>query len=393
MSTFKEDIDEAKERLTAWWDHEIIDRPCIYYYYPLPGIKIERVSDIVDYFMSFYLAEYWDDIGKCLDNFENFAKKVYFGGDSIPRFFPNYGAGCMAAILGIEPQLMVGDDKYGVLSKTVWFHRRTPINEIIPLLESVKINTNNPWYNRLLKVVEYAAQRAGNNYAIAMTDLGGILDILASFLGPKDIILTMKRQPEVIDTCRAIIIDKWYKVYRDLQNIIEHYGNGCDSWMNIWCPKRYYPIQSDFIAMLNPRWFKRFVLPDIITQSEQLDYAIFHLDGPNALLHLDEILKISTINGIQWVPGAGKEVKCSEKWIPIYKKIQKADKNVIIDHFEDLRYLTHFYKDLDLKGLYISLFMVDRIKGLYYLPEFVGGKGGIGNFKEFRKAEKVKVSK
>jgi len=385
MSIFKDDINAAKERLKAWWDHELLDRPCIYYYYPLPGVRFKHVSEVVDYFMSFYLAEFWDDIGPCLDHFEESAKKIYFGGDSIPRFFPNYGAGAMAAILGIEPKFMVGTGTYGALSKTVWFHRDTSVNEIIPLLESAQIDKNNPWYARFVKIIEYAAKRAGKNYTVGMTDLGGILDILSSFLGSEKIILTMKRQPEIIDTCRAIILDKWMKVYKDLQNILDHYGDGCDSWLNVWCPRHYYPIQSDFIAMLNPKWFKRFVLPDLILQSEQLDYAIFHLDGPNALVHLDDLLKIPSIHGIQWVPGAGRDAKYSETWMPIYKKIQAAGKNLVINNFEDYKYLNHFYKELEPKGLYISTFTMDRIKAQFYLPEFIGGKGGRGDFKKFKK--------
>ncbi len=31
---YKEDSDKAKERMNAWWDHEIIDRPVLSYYYP-----------------------------------------------------------------------------------------------------------------------------------------------------------------------------------------------------------------------------------------------------------------------------------------------------------------------------------------------------------------------
>ncbi len=29
----KEDIEESKERMDAWWDHEVIDRPVISYYF------------------------------------------------------------------------------------------------------------------------------------------------------------------------------------------------------------------------------------------------------------------------------------------------------------------------------------------------------------------------
>ncbi|GAG37920.1 unnamed protein product, partial [marine sediment metagenome] len=47
MDTLKEDIDEAKNRLEAWWDHEIIDRPVISYYFPRNGSSIAGFFDII----------------------------------------------------------------------------------------------------------------------------------------------------------------------------------------------------------------------------------------------------------------------------------------------------------------------------------------------------------
>jgi 5-methyltetrahydrofolate--homocysteine methyltransferase len=386
-------MEEVKERLKAWWDHEILDRPCMAYYTPYLGQKIFKVSDIVEFFLPFCLAEKWDGIEQCLKNFEQMANILYFGGESIPNYVPNYGAGCMAAVFGIEPELVVGDDKYGIMSKTVWYDHRNKItlDEIVPHLESIELNKNNPWYARLLRITEIAAKHADKNYSIAMTDLGGILDILSSFLGPQKIILTMKRNPGLIDTCRAIILEKLLKVYDDLQNIIERYGDGCNSWIQVWCPKRYYPMQSDFCAMLNPKWFKRFVLPDLIAQSEHMDYAAYHLDGPNQIVHLDEILKVPSISAIEWIPGAGKTPKCSDEWIPIYKKIQNAGKNLILDNFEDMTRVSHFYNVLDKKCLYIWMFCIDKFKAEFYLPEFVGGQDGKGNFIKFKKSIKKKL--
>ena len=54
MSRFKKDIEEAKERMKAWWDHEIIDRSCISYYYPRLG---EEFPDVMEFFDPIYLAQ------------------------------------------------------------------------------------------------------------------------------------------------------------------------------------------------------------------------------------------------------------------------------------------------------------------------------------------------
>jgi 5-methyltetrahydrofolate--homocysteine methyltransferase len=363
MDTLKEDIDDAKNRLEAWWDHEIIDRPVISYYYPRNRGSIAGLLDVFGF--SWKLAKNPDGIEHVITEFEQRIPNLTYGGESIPSFFPNYGAGIMAAIFGVIPKFQ---------TQTVWFSRPTSPNDIVALLEDVKLNANNPWYSRLLHITEYAAKRSKNNYQVSMTDLGGILDILSSFLGPKEVILTMKRRPDIIDTCRAIILEKTLKVYDDLQNIISKYNDGCNAWLNVWSKKRWYPIQCDFCAMLNPTWFKRFALPDIIAQATHMDYAIYHLDGPNALVHLDDLLTIPEMTGIQWVPGDGREPMGHEKWFPVYKKIQAAGKN-IVQTLTPSR-VARMYHNFDPKGLFCRVMFREAHLKNYYLPDFMGGDSG-----------------
>jgi 5-methyltetrahydrofolate--homocysteine methyltransferase len=364
---YKEDIDKAKERMCAWWDHEIIDRPVISYYYPKKRGKIGAFIDTVG--EAWTLAEDYDAIDKALDGFEKRAKETYFGGESIPFYFPNYGPGIMAAVFGVTPEFK---------SNTVWFSLPTKPEDIVNHLESVKLNQNNEWYSRLLSITETSAKRAGKSYVVSVTDIGGVLDILSSFLGPTNIILTMKRNLGIINSCRTIILEKLLKLYDDLQNIISQSCDGCNNWLGVWNKKRWYALQCDFSAMMSPTWFEKIALPDIVEQAEHMDYSIYHLDGPNALPHLDFLLKEPSITGIQWVPGAGNSPMGSKDWIPLYKKIQKAGKNLVIDSAPEN--VSHLYKNLDPKGLFVRTFYRSEYIANQYLPKFVGGlEGGIVN--------------
>ncbi|MBY9019941.1 MAG: hypothetical protein KGD67_02705, partial [Candidatus Lokiarchaeota archaeon] len=333
------------------------------YYYPKKRGKLGVYLDIIG--SDWTLAENYDAIDNALDGFEKRARDTHFGGESLPFYFPNYGPGIMAAVFGVSPEFK---------TNTVWFSLPIKPKDIIEHLESIKLDQNNIWYSRLLRITEIAAKRAGKNYLITMTDIGGVLDILSSFLGPTNIILTMKRNPEIIDTCRTIILEKLLQVYDDLQNIISQYCDGCSCWQGVWSKKRWYALQSDFCAMMNPEWFKKFVLPDVVEQAEHLDYAIFHLDGPNQLPHLDFLLNEPSITGIQWVPGAGNAPMGSKDWIPLYAKIQKAGKNLVIDSAPEN--VSHLYKNLDSKGLFVRTFYRSEYIANQYLPKFVGGREG-----------------
>jgi 5-methyltetrahydrofolate--homocysteine methyltransferase len=277
-------------------------------------------------------------------------------------------------------------------SDTVWFNRPTPPKEIVDHLESIELNKTNSWYHRLIHCTEYVSKKLGSDYSIALTDLGGILDILSSFLGPKELILTMKRKPSIIDECRAIILEKTMFVYEKLQSIIEKYSNGSNSWIPIWCPKRYYPVQCDFSAMLSPKYFNRFALPDIKAQAESLDYCIYLMDGPGQIPHLDSLLAEPSITCIQWVPGAGEKPADDGKWMPIYKKIQGADKNLIIDNpLEVSQSATQLYKKLDPNGLFMFVVYLSEIQAKFFLPDFLEGNYGEGVFKKFKRQYKKEL--
>jgi hypothetical protein len=59
-----------------------------------------------------------------------------------------------------------------------------------------------------------------------------------------------------------------------------------------------------------------------------LDRSCFHLDGPDALNHLDDLLALKELDAIQWVSGAGN--KSQIEWSEMLHKIQQAGKIIIL---------------------------------------------------------------
>lgn len=362
---YKEDIENAKEVMKAYWDHEIIDHPAFSFTYRTnPGNFPFNMGD-------WTLGTEFDAFEKSVDNFEKGAENTFWGGEAIPTYFPNFGAGIVAAVLGINPVFEGGNPVFK--SGTVWMVERMEIKEALEKLENVILNDNNEWFVRLKRCTEYAAKRGKDRYHVAVTDLGGILDILCSFTGPQKMIVALKRNPSVIDTCREIILEKTLQIYDELQRIIESYNHdGCDAWLGIWCPKTWYPIQCDISAMMSPKYFKRFVLPDLATQAEHMDYCFYHLDGPEQLIHLDDIISLPSITGIQWVPGIkpGMPQEWSDHWYPLYKKIQGKGKNLII--VTPPRYVSPLLSNLNHKGLLLSCFFYSEKSARCYAPSFMG---------------------
>jgi hypothetical protein len=67
---------------------------------------------------------------------------------------------------------------------------------------------------------------------------------------------------------------------------------------------------------------------DLVAHCDWLDYAVYHLDGPGAVPHLDLLLEIPSLRAIQWTPGAGQPPM--PHWLPMLRRIQSAGKGLFL---------------------------------------------------------------
>ena len=127
-------------------------------------------------------------------------------------------------------------------------------------------------------------------------------------------------------------------------------------------------MQCDFAHMISPEMFEEFVLPSIKEQCQYLDYSIYHLDGKGQIAHLDLLLSIKELNGIQWsVPVIPLDPPHdSPKWYPYFERIQKAGKLLYI--WAKPENVERLISDLSPRGLLIgtSCESEDEVKELLH---------------------------
>ena len=80
--------------------------------------------------------------------------------------------------------------------------------------------------------------------------------------------------------------------------------------------------------MIGTPMFNEFTKPTIVHLCKTLERSIYHLDGIGQLPHLDSLLAIPELNGIQWIPGDGNPDM--RHWPEVYKKIHAAGKKIQI---------------------------------------------------------------
>jgi 5-methyltetrahydrofolate--homocysteine methyltransferase len=259
-------------------------------------------------------------VEQVLDRSQEVLEAGYFLGDSFPKFYVNIGPGVLAAFLG---------GQYQLLPDTTWFSPPvTPQGvswENIPLDQlSVTFDEQNHLWQRVRDLTRAAVDRWEGQLVIGMTDLGGNLDVLASLIGAQRLAMELLDHPDEIERLCSEIRQAWLSCYEILHAVVEPGGMGSACWASIWAPERYYMFQSDFAYMISPSMFRRFVIPDLQACCQSIPYSFYHLDGKGQIRHLDLLLSLEQLRGIQWIPGDGTPPP--EGWLPLLKRIRDGGK-------------------------------------------------------------------
>ncbi|PKN84816.1 MAG: hypothetical protein CVU46_12995 [Chloroflexi bacterium HGW-Chloroflexi-8] len=298
--------DRIERDWTSWWNGTL-QRPIIVIESISPQSNL-TLSDIKPHLTQFGFEE---PVGPILSKIEQNLNKLDYSGDAFPRWHPNFGTGFVALLLGSKPEFIDG---------TTWYHPAEP-ESFLTLDE--KIDPNNPWLIQMEKFIAFANSN-WRKFVLGHTDIGGNLDLLASLRGSQKTLFDLVENPMQVNSWLTQITKVWLNFFNFFESYIPTLQNGQSGWAPIWAPGRTYMLQCDFSAMISPKMFEKFVVPDLQSCCDHIDYPFYHLDGPGAIRHIDSLIKIEKLKGIQWIPGAGAPP--AEEWLPLLEKIRNAGK-------------------------------------------------------------------
>jgi len=291
---------------SQWWTGEL-ERPIVL----MRGRSRRLPWDPTQLTKEFFLET---SVDKILDHYQPRLENVRYYGDSLPTFGPYFGSGIATAFLGgnVEPRPE---------ERTVWFQANepTPFEDL-----HFTYDPDNVWWRRVVEITERAVERWGDRITICYAVLGGIIDLLGTFRRTQQLLYDLYEAPEEVIRLTKDITDVWVRYYEELTDIISEAGLGTTNYANLWSPGRTYMHESDFIYMISAEMFERFVLPNLDRCFRQMDHAFYHLDGKGAIRHLDMLLSLESLRGIQWVPGEGQPQ--ASEWMSLLGRIRAAGK-------------------------------------------------------------------
>lgn len=332
--SYKPDAMQALKRMEAFWDRGIIDRPTLQVVAPRPTGMIAPTRN------HRCLRDRWMDVEYAIDIADYSISSTYYAGEIFPSFVPNLGPELLTAAYGAE--LEFGNEtSWSIPLLTSW--------DAVPTLA---LDTGNVYVKTILEMTRMALDKGRGKYLTGFTDLHPGGDLAASLRDPQQFCIDLAMEPDRAHALLGQVRTGFFQFY-DLQySLMREAGQDITtSWLPLCTRGRYYIPSNDFSIMVSNSMFREFFLDELVEETEWLDRSIYHLDGPGALRHLDTLLEMDHLDGIQFVYGAGNEP--ASRWMEVYQRIQKAGKvlHISIDASE----IDAFMENLAPEGVMLSM--------------------------------------
>lgn len=311
---WKPDWDQARDHLFRWWQGEglalHIDGP--------PQTSRQAFSCPEP---PHALRDRWLDPAYRARRDEYNLARSFTVGDNVPQGNANVGPGDLAVMLNVGCQ-------WGFTATTVWYEPTVAAAEDYPPL---KFDPDSAGFQALAAMLREQQRVAAGRWLVGMPDLIENMDILAALRGPQTLMMDLIERPDWVREKIQEINQAFFEAFDAFYEMLaDDDGGNVFSAFSLWGPGRTAKVQCDASAMISPEMFREFVAPSLTEQCQWLDYSMYHLDGEQALVHLDALLEIQPLKAIEWTPvGISRgEGGGHPKWYDLYRRILNAGKSV-----------------------------------------------------------------
>lgn len=309
---YKNDWESTKTKWRNYWKRSNTGRPLMHLVAArddMAGKENKKIPNSNDMYDKYLNAE------KIVNRYRNFCETHEFLAESFPNLSVDFGPGSLAAYLGCDIIFS---------PNTVWYE---PFVSAWSKLGKLEFDPQNQWFKKHIELFRKVKTLVGNDFYICIPDIMENIDVLASMRGAQDTLFDIIDEPDEILKRIYQINDIYFQYYDRFYEIAkDDEGGSCYTVFQIWGPGKTAKLQCDFSAMMSPDQFRKFIQGSLRKQAGKLDNVLYHLDGPDAIKHVDAIMEIEEIDALQWTSGDYGPDGTFEQWYEIYDKAVKAGK-------------------------------------------------------------------
>jgi hypothetical protein len=308
MRSYLEEVDfeTIKQRFDAFWDGEVLDRPLICITTP------KKRQKSIDFLVPESIIDRWRSLDYVLKKMELYFENTLFLGEAIPWYLPNIGPDSFTSFLGANLSFRS--------EETSWAE---PFLEDLSGYEPVFAN-DGKWWRFMERLLDAVCEVAEGNFLVGIPDIHYGGDSLVATVGAQRLIRHIFSNPEDVKRLVGRLTEICCAIFDHYYEKISRVQKGSITWIPAYSRGRYFALQDDFSGLVSPRMFEEFFVEEVERLSKYLDNSLYHLDGPLAIGNLDRLLEIDSLDGIQWVPGAG--ARPMSEWTDLCAKVLDADK-------------------------------------------------------------------
>jgi hypothetical protein len=301
---FKPDVEAAVAHWASFWKGAN-NRPAVSAILPKQGVK--AIAEPA------YAAGATEDFDPVIDQLLLWAETHEFLADAIPFYYLEFAADHFAALLGADLR----------------FSATEPGGWAVPFIHDLEhadihFDREGYWWRRTVEFAEALRARCDGKLLIASNTLVANLDALAASYGPERLLLAMLDDPDAVHSALTRIDQAHADILEALSELLDYPAYGSINRHGMYCTGRVNVPQCDFSCMIGPDMFREFALPALKKEMQRLDAVEYHLDGPDAIKHLEALCEIEELDLVQWVPGTGRAE--GQNWTALFNRIDVLGK-------------------------------------------------------------------
>ena len=308
---YKPDWPDARKRLTALWNHTVLDRPCIAV--TAPNRKpVKRPPEPA------IPRQKWLDPDWIRADIVSRLASTWWGGEAIPSYL----------LMGGWTLCLGGTPRFAM--QTIWFDK---LSVDFSRPSPFRYDKDDVWVQAHTALYETVADLAGwDDFLLGKPCTLPANDLLSMLMGTDSFLISLIDHPDWMRQAIVTGAREQRRMRRHLRDRIRNkhqfwYGNA--GWMPFWAPEPFASTQSDVSCMLSPDMFEQFIVPELDICAQEFGALWYHLDGGDAQHHLPRLLSLPYLRVVQYVP-APCEPPNGPGHLALYRQIQAAGRIVHI---------------------------------------------------------------